>query len=606
MPLRPQPDAPSILDMDNQEVSVAILRESLRLRCIQAVHATVPMSGALGMVGALLWPEASHGRLLAWLLTCFATTLVAAADCGLMVKKIADASARELAHFNRRYVATSFLNTIAMGAGIWWLASISAPETGFFVTLCLCFYAIGHVVNGSSHLRGFLPALFANLGQPLLFWLMQGGLGSGIAIMLAGIIYLLWTFAQQNAKNFSQNVRMRFANLDLVAAISDEKAAVERALSDAREASLAKSRFLAAASHDLRQPLHALSLWTGLLRESLTDPIALQRLDKLAMSVDSLNKLFSGLLDLSRLDGGSIIPEKRAIHLGELLALLGNDMRAHASAQGLVLHVGMTQAWVHSDPVWLERILRNLLDNAIKYTKAGGSVSIGCTEDGEQIRISVRDTGIGIAPQDQVRVFEEYFQIHNPSRDRSQGVGLGLAIVKRACDLLGHAITLRSEPGQGSEFSLEVPRGRCAPAPSELDILPPQAHARGDFSGMVVVVIEDDQEVMEATDALLREWGCITLCAPGADEAISGLRARGLRPHGLIADYRLSAGASGTAAIAALQRAFPGLPAALVSGELGAAELQTQEHHPYAVLQKPLTTAKLRELLKSFRGQGTG
>ncbi|MEP6482611.1 MAG: ATP-binding protein, partial [Rhodoglobus sp.] len=277
----------------------------------------------------------------------------------------------------------------------------------------------------------------------------------------------------------------------------------------------------------------------------------------------------------------------------------GDDALGKAEAQHIELRIGETDAWIWTDPVWLERVLRNLMDNAIKYTLRG-SVCLECEDDGDKVRITIRDTGLGIAPDNQQRVFQEYFQVHNASRDRANGVGLGLAIVKRACDLLGHPITLRSELGVGSEFVITLPRIRDAVMTSP-DPTADIANASGEFDGLVVVVVEDDREVAQATHAVLEEWRCIPVSCTGAEDAIWQLEAQGLTPHAVIADYRLAGVATGSDAIALLRREFGALPAALLTGEVNAAELQNPDTAHCAVLQKPLTAAKLRDLLRGFR-----
>jgi signal transduction histidine kinase len=198
-------------------------------------------------------------------------------------------------------------------------------------------------------------------------------------------------------------------------------------------------------------------VWAGLLRTSLTSPQAVERWEKLNASVASLDTMFSGLLDLSRFDTGSITPDKCRLSLQKLFSGLDNDYRGEAQAKGIELRIVDTDLWIWSDPLWLERILRNLLANAIKYTEEG-SVSLLCDEGADTIRLIVRDTGIGINQNDQQHIFEEYYQVGNVARRVDRGVGLGLAIVKRACDLLNHPIIVRSEPGVGSEFVLVLPR----------------------------------------------------------------------------------------------------------------------------------------------------
>lgn len=578
---------------------VAVIRESLRLRCAQAIQALVPMSVGLPVIGALMWTTVSSpSRLLAWLLSCYAATVIAAIDCKYIIKHLDSASEEVLARLNNRFLVTTVLNTVAVGSGVWWVATGNPHEIGFFITLCLCFYAFGHLINGSSHMMSFNAGLSVNLGQAMAFWITQGVEGIAIAALLACITYLLVTFARQNSKAFAESIRMRFESRELLAALSEKKEAADRALAAAEEANRAKSRFLAAASHDLRQPLHALGLWAGLLRDSLTTPVAVERAEKLLLCVESLDKMFAGLLDLSRLDAGSVTTEKRAFALQPLLQGLENDVRSEAQAKGIGLEVATTAAWVYSDPLWVERILRNLLSNAIRYTQHG-TVSLLCEQAADTVRVVVRDTGIGIGADEQQRVFEEYYQLHNPARDRNRGIGLGLAIVKRLCDLLGHPISLDSTPGVGSEFSVVLPV--CKPGPAagrESD----STEWRGrELEGVVVVLIEDDRDVAEAMAEMLREWGCVPVVCRDADAAIASLSARSLNPQVVISDYRLRDNLTGVEVISQLRAKYGPVPSVLVTGEINLPGLQAEQKLDYQVLQKPLAPARIKDLLLQFR-----
>lgn len=577
---------------------VAVIQESLRLRCAQAIQALVPMSVGLPVIGALMWTAVSSpSRLLAWLLSCYAATVIAAIDCKYIINHLDSASEEMLARLNNRFLVTTVLNTVAVGSGVWWVATGSSHEIGFFITLCLCFYAFGHLINGSSHMTSFNAGLATNLGQAMAFWLTQDIDGVAIAALLACITYLLFTFARQNSKAFAESIHMRFESRELLAALSEKKEATDRALAAAEEANRAKSRFLAAASHDLRQPLHALGLWAGLLRGSLTTPVSIERAEKLLLCVDSLDKMFAGLLDLSRLDAGSVTAEKRGFALQPLLQGLDNDIRSEARAKGIGLEVAATSAWVYSDPLWFERILRNLLSNAIRYT-SHGTVSVRCEQGADTVRVVVQDTGIGIAADEQQRVFEEYYQLHNPARDRNHGVGLGLAIVKRLCDLLGHPISLESTPGVGSEFAVVLPV--CKPgaaAGRESDF----AEWRGrELAGIVVVLVEDDQDVAGAMAEMLREWGCESVVCQDADAAIAMLTARSLRPHAVISDYRLRDNLTGVEVIGQLRAKYGPVPAVLITGEINIPGVQGGKLD-CQVLQKPLAPARIKELLLQFR-----
>jgi two-component system, sensor histidine kinase len=335
------------------------------------------------------------------------------------------------------------------------------------------------------------------------------------------------------------------------------------------------------------------------LRNALTNPeLALERWDKMYVSIVSLDTLFAGLLDLSRFDTGSVAPDFDDMAVSDLFRNIENDYRGEALAKGLELRVARTDEWIRTDPLWIERILRNLTTNAIKYTEQG-VVSLSCEERGGAIHIVVKDTGIGIDAADQARIFEEYYQVDNPERETERGVGLGLAIVKRACELLDHPTHLHSEPGVGSEFTVVVPKSL------------PRALSHGDelrtedggvsLEGFVVVVIDDDGNISDAMKALLEECGCLAIVGEDLDVVSGLLSSSTLKPQAILADYRLKNGLTGIEAIVRLRATYGDVPAALVTGEMNIAALQELDPPPYQVLRKPLDPSAIRAVLRSFR-----
>jgi len=423
---------------------------------------------------------------------------------------------------------------------------------------------------------------------------MAGGTGFSIAVSVICVMFFLSIFARQNSRVFAESVRIRLENIELLAALSREKREVERALSVAEEANLAKSRFLASASHDLRQPLHALGLWADLLRESLTSPAAIERADKMLLSVESLDRMFSGLLDLSRFDSGNIKADWKRVSLQNILTEIDNDYHGEALIKDIELKISNTSAWVFTDPLWLKRILRNLVANAVKYTEHG-SVTVTCEESDNSVRVTVRDTGIGIKREELDRIFEEYYQLHNPARDRTLGVGLGLAIVKRACNLLGHPIEVQSEPGIGSDFTVTIPKcksganteGAAMPAPDENEAL----------RNLVVIVVEDDKQVTEPMREMLLEWKCIPVICENAEEAMHLLSSQQLAPQIIISDYRLRDALTGDIVVRKLRRRYGPLPAAIITGEVNIAELPSRGNSEWLIVQKPLSRGQIKQLL---------
>jgi len=338
-------------------------------------------------------------------------------------------------------------------------------------------------------------------------------------------------------------------------------------------ANKAKTRFLAAASHDLRQPMHALGLFVAQLRGCIAEPGTLALVGKVESAVTALQELLDALLDISRLDAGVVVPATADFRLQPLLTRLESAFAPQAESKGVRLRAAPTRLAVRTDPVLLERILINLLANAVRYTEHGG-VLIGCRRRGANVRIEVCDTGVGIAESHRESIFQEFYQIGNPERDRRKGLGLGLAIATRLARLLDSRIELASRPGKGSVFAIEL-------------------------RGVRVLVVDDDTLVRDAMTSLLKQWGCEVWSAGRGAEAESLLTQQRITPDAVICDYRLPDGETGIDVIRRLREiAGAGLPAALVTGDTAPERLREATDSGFALLHKPVQPAKLRLLLE--------
>lgn len=366
---------------------------------------------------------------------------------------------------------------------------------------------------------------------------------------------------------------------------------------EAETATRAKSRFLAAASHDLRQPMHALGLFVARLAQLPHDAPTTHLIGNLDASVQALQELLDGLLDVSRLEAQAMQVQLRPFPLADLFEQLRASLALTAQQKGLRLRVRSTQVWVLSDSALLHRVLLNLLSNALRYTHTGG-VLLACRSgaDGQHVRIEVWDTGIGIAPEHQSAVFKEFYQIGNSERDRNKGQGLGLSIVEHSARLLGYPLQMRSSLGRGTRFSLCVP---LAPPGVALERRSPLRQRNfEDIAGLRVLVIEDDQLVREALMSLLVSWRVEVAVAEGLAMALALLKS-GVAPEVIVADYRLRDGENGIEVIHQL-RAAAGqpIPACLISGDTDATLMQAAAAASLTLLQKPVRPAKLRSLLR--------
>jgi signal transduction histidine kinase len=365
----------------------------------------------------------------------------------------------------------------------------------------------------------------------------------------------------------------------------------------AEEASRAKSRFLAAASHDLRQPLHTLSLYSASLKLHAPDGAAGEIANHINKALSSLSALVDSLLDISKLDAGAITPDMQSMSVTALIERIESDYREVAREKGLQFRISASEVFVESDPVLLERIIRNLVDNAFKYT-AAGSITLAAETDDRTLRIAVRDTGPGIPAAEQERIFEEFYQIGNPERDRAQGLGLGLAIVRRLVHLLGLQLTLESQPARGSTFAIAMPylfqSSTAHPRESAPRAL--AVDARG-LDGARVLVVDDEPEVRSAIKTLLEYLGCRVAVCGGLVEAERVLDHRELEPDLIVADFRLRQHENGIDTVRKLRARLGDIPALLVTGDTAPERLREAQSSGLPLLHKPVSAEKLAETM---------
>jgi signal transduction histidine kinase len=367
---------------------------------------------------------------------------------------------------------------------------------------------------------------------------------------------------------------------------------------EAETATRAKSRFLAAASHDLRQPIHALGMFVARLAQLPHDRETRHLIGNLEASVRAMQDLLDALLDISRLDADAVRVQLQPVPLAPLFEQLRGALMPVATDKGLRLRVRDSSLWVQSDPTLLHRILLNLVSNALRYTGRGG-VLVGCrrSRGGSHVWIEVWDTGVGIPAEHQQDIFREFYQIGNPERDRSKGLGLGLNIVDRTARLLGHELKLCSVPGNGTRFQLELP---LSPA-GDLQALmaaAEQPQQVDDVRGLRILVIEDDRQSAQALRGLLDSWGCVVAVVEGLQGALTVV-AGGFVPDLVLSDFRLRAGESGMQTLHNLRtRLERPLPACLMSGDTDPELIQSCRDAGLPLLHKPVRPAKLRTLIR--------
>jgi CheY-like chemotaxis protein len=400
---------------------------------------------------------------------------------------------------------------------------------------------------------------------------------------------------------FNYALRLNFENAALREESEDKSMLLEKALVNAEHANAAKTRFLATASHDLRQPIHALGLFFAELSDRVYSPETATVIGQVEDSIAAINSMLNALLDVSKLDAGVIKPVIETVTLTELFARLQGEYQSIALAGLNELRIRPTLAMVNSDPAMLERMLRNLIGNALRYTE-NGRILVAARRRGKNLEIQVLDTGSGI-PEDQLdEIFIEFHQLQNPARDRRQGLGLGLAIVKRLAKLLRHEVKVVSRLGRGSCFSVTLPVANesAVCVSGKQDMM--GNLTSNPLAGCHVLVLDDDIAVLEGMKGLLGRWGCQVTTAGSQIEAIDRLAANSQKIELLIIDYRLPGNVSGIE-VARILQARLGYPTAvlIITGDTGPDRLREADASGYPLLHKPVEPAKLRCTLQYLR-----
>jgi signal transduction histidine kinase len=495
-------------------------------------------------------------------------------------------------------------SSAAIFGSIAWLMFPHATQLGqMLLIVILVGVSAASITTNAWHppaMRAYLLLMLL----PMLFRLAyEGGLEYGLLAIAFGLyLVVLMVFGRDQAALIMRSFSVAHENVALLEELRRKTELAEAARRSAEQASVAKSQFFAAASHDLRQPMQALGLFAASLRDTTREPQDARRVDQILASVDALESLFDELLDINKLDAGSVKPAPSHFRARTLFERLQNTYSPIARKRGLDLRFEHGEAVLHTDVALLERVLGNLISNALRYTTQG-SVRVRCVPWEAGVKIEVADTGPGIPIEEHERVFDEFYQLGNPERDRRKGLGLGLATVKRIVQLLDCRITLDSAPGRGSVFAVLAPRGagdHVAPAP-----VAPTAADLDALLDKVIAVVDDERDVRNGLVELLSAWRCRPVAAPSARELLEQLERSGLRPDAVIADYRLRERESGSGAIAALRARYgERLPALIMSGDTTADIFRVASEQRLPLLSKPVRAARLRATLQHLLSGG--
>ena len=425
----------------------------------------------------------------------------------------------------------------------------------------------------------------------------------GIGLAFLAYIGVAFSVARSGSLTYRDMMALTLKNMRLA-----ESLRTQYEITDA--ASRAKTQFLASASHDLRQPVHSLSLLSEGLKQEVTSERGQQLASYIRSAVTSIDDLLGKLLDISRLDAGDVHADISDFPLDALIDGLVIEARPIAEAKGLSLRAAPSRCAVRSDPVLLGNILRNLINNAIKYTDAGRveiSTSVSAGDGSDTVFIRVSDTGMGIPEEQQEQIFQEFVQLNNPERDRQKGLGLGLSVCRRLASLLGHDLTLTSEPGQGSVFTLTLERAELTAPDTSVPPLdtPADSNASGAFAGVNVLLVEDDAMVRESTAQLLAGWGCQVRTCIDADE---GYRIVSAEPEWLdllITDFRLPGELDGQKLSARIKSEIgTDVPVLMITGDTAPERIKALSDDGITVLHKPVRPGFLRNAMRRLISEG--
>lgn len=559
-------------------------------------------------------PQSTTASLSAALLLALALADAAPIRCILIwLGSMATHEAMRRVHY-RRYMRTehdppdpatapawgrSFVISASIAGAIWGLAPVLlyVPHSiGHQAVLAAVCYGV--CATSSAALGSYMPAFIGFVSMmmtPFIARMAAAGDTTHEFLAAAGVVVLLAAliFGGNINQVIRRSIALRYRNEDLIEALSEQTTLAEQARIEAENANRAKSQFLAAASHDLRQPLHALGLFAAALREKAKETGTRSLIASINQSLEALETLFNELLDISRLDAGVVQPNLTDFSLRPLFERIRLDFAGPAQEQKLRLVVRDCACWVHSDSVLLERILRNLVANAVRYTERGG-VLVACRRRGVHLSIEVWDSGVGIAEDQREHIFEEFYQIGSAEHPRKRGLGLGLAIIRRLAALLGYTVELHSRPQRGSVFRVRVPLGHAAPATiAVLDAAPSSV-----VQDKLVLVIDDEAAILEGMQALLSAWGCAVAVAPSGDAALAALGNLERYPDLIVADHRLCDSETGTQVIARI-RAELGIavPAILITGTTVFGLADEVARIDCELLHKPVVPRELQAML---------
>lgn len=573
------------------ELSFQITQENLRIRSDQ-IRARLRLYPVLMLSQALLeplflllfWNHASHYNLLGWLACMFTLHTI---DMLLWWRyRMQVYTPQDCKQWSYRFNFSTAATAAMWGAiALWFFPPDLAYQA---LMICLILGLVAGAVTLNSVYPPSLYIYVLGVTLPMIFRLLLANDDKHLILAIMLILFVISSLSagRELSKTFWKSLWQRYENDQLILQLTEQKAIAVTASHD-------KSRFLASASHDLRQPLQALVLFSDALQSLAKDPDTQHLARQVSKSVGALVDMFDELLDISKLDAGVVLAVKQHFKLQEIFERLNIEFKPLAHAKGLTLIIPQTDLLCYSDPTLLERILRNLISNAIRYTDTG-YVTLGCPLIDDKLHFDVTDSGIGICAESIPHIFEEYYQVDNQHRDRLKGLGLGLSIVRRMEALIDCKVNVISEPNIGSVFSF------CLPAGALINLHQPQQihQTKHDLNGITVALIDDNREIRSIAATLIKQWGCHVYDGELPHDVLQKIFNDGVCPDILVCDHRLPHGITSLDAIQLSQKLWQQLiPTLVLTGDTAAKTLQQIKNSGALLLHKPISPARLRSIM---------
>lgn len=562
--------------------------------CVRALYKNwyTNLVGILIMCGCItyyFWGRIEQEQLASWL-AAIAGTIIIRIILVSQFNKIANTNFT-VPKWKWLYTLGVILFAIVFGSSVFILVDITSPNSAVFIAFVMTIAVSGGLAGLTIYLSTYYLYIFACL-TPLIFFFYIGEGEEYLSYSAFLTLFLtVFLFYARNMNNILvTSIRQRYENRELLEKLTEQTRIAEQANVD-------KSRFLAATSHDLRQPLHSLGLFLSVLKEKLSTPEQMQVMGQAEKSQLILSEQLNTIIDITRIDAGELSVNKQAFQLRHFIDEITDEFSLTAKNAGLAIRTRVANDWTNTDKVLLARIVRNFISNAIQHCP-GATLLIATRRRGNNIELLFIDNGPGIAEKDKENIFSEFYQLNNPERDRNKGLGLGLSIVKRLTNLLDMNFRFRSNEGKGSTFTITLPLTISSSTAGHTD-MPGKSEPKPDIAGQFVIVVDDESENLEAMRALLTSWGCELLLADSEMALMEELNsAKYPAPDMLLIDYRLREEQTGFQVIEAVRKHFnKTIPSAIITGDttLGLESKLTIEK--CQILYKPLAIRDLQHLL---------